>query len=99
MSDLAALTMMDLGNEDFGDESELEEDGVIVPVRYIEKVLPQLKTVPLQKQSPSKKGLPKINFLSPYFWLGSEGSPSGRKATKVDVRSCSDVPKTRVVAQ
>lgn len=34
----SCLTCLDLGNEDFGEESELHEDGVIVAVRYIEKV-------------------------------------------------------------
>jgi hypothetical protein len=34
----SCLTCLDLGNEDFGDESEFQDDGVIVAVRYIEKV-------------------------------------------------------------
>lgn len=34
----SCLTCLDLGNEDFGEESELQEDGVIIAVRYIEKV-------------------------------------------------------------
>jgi hypothetical protein len=39
----SCLTCLDLGNEDFGDESELQEDGVAVAVRYIEKVYAQNK--------------------------------------------------------
>ena len=34
----SCLTCLDLGNEDFGDESEFQGDDVIVAVRYIEKV-------------------------------------------------------------
>jgi len=34
----SCLTCLDLGNEDFGDESEFQDDGVIVAVRYIKKV-------------------------------------------------------------
>ena len=34
----SCLTCLDLGNEDFGEESELQGDGVNVAVRYIEKV-------------------------------------------------------------
>lgn len=34
----SCLTCLDLGNEDFGDESEFQDDGVVVAVRYIEKV-------------------------------------------------------------
>jgi serine/threonine protein kinase len=34
----SCLTCLDLDNEDFGEESELQEDGVNVAVRYIEKV-------------------------------------------------------------
>jgi hypothetical protein len=34
----SCLTCLDLGNEDFSDEPELQEDGVAVAVRYIEKV-------------------------------------------------------------
>ncbi|PVH92910.1 hypothetical protein DM02DRAFT_619642 [Periconia macrospinosa] len=41
----SCLTCLDLGNEDFGEESELQEDGVTVAVRYIEKVLMQLSDI------------------------------------------------------
>jgi len=34
----SCLTCLDVGNEEFGDESESEDEGVIVAVRYIEKV-------------------------------------------------------------
>jgi hypothetical protein len=34
----SCLTCLDLGNEDFGDESEFQDDGVTVAVRYVEKV-------------------------------------------------------------
>jgi hypothetical protein len=34
----SCLTCLDVGNEDFGDESEVQDDGVVVAVRYIEKV-------------------------------------------------------------
>jgi hypothetical protein len=34
----SCLTCLDVGNEDFGDESEIQEDGIVVAVRYIEKV-------------------------------------------------------------
>jgi serine/threonine protein kinase len=34
----SCLTCLDLDNEDFGDESELQEDGVNIAVRFIEKV-------------------------------------------------------------
>ncbi|EPS43130.1 hypothetical protein H072_2886 [Dactylellina haptotyla CBS 200.50] len=40
------LTCLDPGNEDFGDEAALEdEDGVLVSVRYIEKVLEKLEAI------------------------------------------------------
>jgi hypothetical protein len=34
----SCLTCLDIGNEDFGDESEFEDAGTMVAVRYIEKV-------------------------------------------------------------
>ena len=34
----SCLTCLDLENEDFGEQPELQEDGVVVAVRYIEKV-------------------------------------------------------------
>jgi hypothetical protein len=40
------LTCLDADNEDFGDESEfLDEDGVLVGVRYIEKILMKLDEI------------------------------------------------------
>lgn len=41
----SCLTCLDLGNDDFGDESELREEGVSVAVRYIEKVRDLKKTL------------------------------------------------------
>jgi len=43
---LTCLTCLDEGNTDFGDESKFQdEDGILVGVRYIEKVLVQLNSV------------------------------------------------------
>jgi hypothetical protein len=40
------LTCLDKDNEDFGDQSEFEdEDGILVAVRYIEKILMQLSII------------------------------------------------------
>ncbi|KAH8696944.1 hypothetical protein GQ44DRAFT_832374 [Phaeosphaeriaceae sp. PMI808] len=41
----SCLTCLDLGNEDFGDESEFQDNDVIVAVRYIKKVLMQLSDI------------------------------------------------------
>ncbi|KAF2019614.1 hypothetical protein BU24DRAFT_123764 [Aaosphaeria arxii CBS 175.79] len=41
----SCLTCLDLGNEDFGDEDELQRDGETVAVRYIQKVLMQLSGI------------------------------------------------------
>jgi len=39
----SCLTCLDLGNEAFGEEPELQEDGINIAIRYIEKVSPRNK--------------------------------------------------------